>query len=662
MCAAALAGMTLIAGASTGNAATFGHKDQPPPLSGWTHTQTFRDDTAQKHGIVLAGEDIVRSSPTIAEIDGNTGNGKEVVVGGQDGQLYVYRANGSLAWSVNLLPSACSVPAGDGRMNSAPAVGELYGDGVNYVVASYGSINQTDCDGGVAAIRGDNGQLAWRFSLRAWRNSQGYAAEALYGVTSSPALADVDGDGDMEIGFGGYDRYIYLLNADSTVRWYYQAADTIWSSPAFLDVNGDDKLELIIGSDISFNPQIGTPDGGYVYAFNTDVRVPPRVEFCMPAFPQTCQAANFLWRTTFDQAIYSSPVIADVLASNSGPEIVIGSGCFFPATSADKRGRWVKILRPSDGTVIQTLNAPACLSSSVAVGDLDDDGALEIAATVMGAPAVGGDGSSKVVAWNPENANPWWSMSPRDPNSGLNDGYGADLQSPVIADIDGNGSLEVLAANYWSVHVLNGRTGGALTCQGPSSSCGSTKSLFTWKTVKSTPAVGDINGDGVLEVVIGSGNALNTGNRGQLYAWTNIQLGSPTGTQQPYSAPWPMFRGNATHSGSHWTNLQLSVSPQDHSVLSAVGETRTLAYQVKRTDGGAWTAAEQNDPNGIVRLLNTSGKGTATLGVAVIAPNKTGDYTASIVVRSTGLPDQVVEVFLKTVDQVERVYLPLTRK
>jgi FG-GAP repeat len=657
-----LAGSIVMSSAPASNAATFGYKDQPPPLPGWTHAQPFRDDTAQRHGIVLAGEDIVRGSPIIAEIDGNSSNGREVTIGGQDGQVYVYRANGSLAWSANALPSGCGVQGGDGRMNSAPAVGEIFGNGVPYVVVAYGTIQESDCDGGVVVFRGNDGAVAWRFSLRNWRNSQGYSPESLYGVTSSPALADVDGDGQMEIGFGGYDRNIYLLNAAGSVRWYYHAADTIWSSPAFVDVTGDGRLEMVIGSDITANAQLGTSDGGYVHAFDTAARQPSRVEFCAPAFPSTCQNNPFLWRTAFDQAIYSSPIVADVLSSNAGPEIIIGSGCFFPAASTDKRGRWIKILRPGDGVVLQTLNAPACVSSSAAVGDLDDDGKLEIVATVMGATALGGDGNSKVVAWNPENSNPWWSMAPRDPNSGFNDAYGADLQSPVVADVDGNGSLEVLVANFWSVHVLNGRTGAALTCQGPSSSCGSTKSLFTWKTVKSTPAVGDINGDGVLDVVIGSGNVLNSGSRGQLYAWTNIQLGSPGGAQAPYSAPWPMFRGNATHTGVHGVNASISVSPEMLPMLGEIGQSTTTSFVVNRSDGGSWTVAESSDQHNIIRLQTTSGKGRSTVTLLVTAPANPGDYDAEVVVKSQGFPDQIVQMTVRVVTDVSRTYMPLTRK
>jgi hypothetical protein len=358
----------------TVSVAQAGSRDQPPPLSGWTHSPKFPDDTRQQHGVVLQGKDIVRSSPVIADIDGNSTNGKEVAVGGVDGILYVYKSNGQLLWSKNVLPQSCTA-RGD-KINSGPAVGRIYGDGIPYIVVSYGPVGSGDCDGGIATYDGRNGTLKWRFSLREWARKQGYT-EGVYGMISSPALADTDGDGRMEIGFGGLDRNVYLLNADGTVRWYYHAADTVWSSPAFVNIDSDPELELVIGTDIMGNPNLNprTYDGGYVYAFDTQPRTPSRIEF------QT----GYKWRTHFNQVIYSSPVIGDVLPNNSGPEIVIGSGCYYPRNVSqlgDKYGKWIKILRLSDGAVLQTLNANACIQSSAALGDLDDDGVLEIVATV----------------------------------------------------------------------------------------------------------------------------------------------------------------------------------------------------------------------------------------------------------------------------------------
>lgn len=645
------------------HAVTDGYKDQPPPLPGWTHSQSFPDDTAQKHGIVLSGGDIVRSSPTIAEADGDASNGKEVAVAGSDGVLYVYRASGSLAWSTQVT-AACPLVAGDGVINSSPAVAALLGDGTPYVLVTYGTIQPSTCDGGLAVFRGSDGQLLWRFSLRAWASSQGYS-EGLYGAVSSPSVADTDGDGQMEIGFGGLDRNLYLMNAGGSVRWYAHMADTIWSTPAFYDVNGDRRLEMIVGTDISANGAIGTPDGGYIYAMNTQPRAVKRIEFCAPSFPNTCDKNYILWRAGFDQAIYSSPVIADVLPGNAGAEVIIGASCYFPAPGSPKRGQWMKILRLGDGAVMQTLNAPGCIQSSAAVGDLDGDGQLEIAATVSGAKEYGGDGLGRVVMWKPANPNPAWVVVPYNPEpsgGGLyNDPYGSDLQSPVIADLDGNGSLEVIASNWWSVHVFNGTNGSPLTCQGP---CGSQPSMRTWKTVKSTPAVGDINNDGKLDVVIGSGNVFNNG-RGQLYAWTDFagRLNSPGGNQPAYNAPWPMFGGNARHTGvASGGSGQLVVSPDSLSALLQVQSSVDYTILISNDAGGEgkWTLSISSDQDDIVSLPTTSGALGDTVIVRLKAPATPGAYVASIKVDSQGLSSQSITINVTSVRKVYNVRAPIT--
>src|SRR5690606_25084990 len=130
--------------------------------------------------------------------------------------------------------------------------------------------NGTACDGGVVAYRGSDGKERWRFSTKR------FARKARFGtnhhtVYSTPALADTNGDGTLEIGFGSFDRNVYLLTASGRVRWYYNAADTVFSSPAFVNVDSDRHLEMVIGTDISRNRALRPPtrDGGNLYALKT---------------------------------------------------------------------------------------------------------------------------------------------------------------------------------------------------------------------------------------------------------------------------------------------------------------------------------------------------------------------------------------------------------
>src|SRR5689334_1051192 len=162
--------------------------DNPPAQPGFTHTKFDSSDTGQ--GILLSGKPIGFGSPTIADIDGDGSNGKEIAIGGTDGILYVYHANGQLAWSVQVAPACAAAGFPDGIISTAPAVGALFGNGVRYVVVGYGTANKNCPNGGVVAYDGRNGNMQWRYALAT-------PGEQLHGVYSSPGLADVDGDGQL---------------------------------------------------------------------------------------------------------------------------------------------------------------------------------------------------------------------------------------------------------------------------------------------------------------------------------------------------------------------------------------------------------------------------------------------------------------------------------
>ncbi len=502
-----------------------------PPLSGWTHSGTWNRDTPQKHGVSLVGDDVTYSAPVIAEIDGDTSNGKEVAIGSADGVLQVYRANGSLLWSSTTPNYSCGTTSNN-KLLSSPAVGAIFGDGMPYVVVGYGGFGGKACGGGVVAFRGNDGTQTWHFDLKKFAKKQKFYSIS-HAVLSSPALADTDFDGKMEIAFGSFDRNVYLLNSNGSLRWYYQAADTVWSSPAFANINSDPNLELIIGTDISQNKKLRPPtqNGGYVYAFKTKAVSSKSKKIGFR------QKGGYIWQSSFNQVIYSSPVIADVLPSSPGEEVIVGSGCYFPERTNKKRGGWIKVMRLSTGRVLATLNTGVCSSSHVAVGDIDGDGVLEVVATVRGSTSVGGDGTGRVMAWKvPNPSAPLWSVAPKV--KGQNDDDMGDLKSPVIADLDGNGSLEVVVGNESGVSILQGRTGASLSCE--TSSCVSQIMLPVSAKIRSTPAIGDVNLDGKLDLVFASGAA---------FALTDFAgiLNSEAGVSPAYATPWPMSRGNPRH-------------------------------------------------------------------------------------------------------------------
>jgi outer membrane protein assembly factor BamB len=430
------------------------------------------------------------SSPAVAELDGNKGNGKEIVAASINGTITAVRADGTIFWEARTPDSGCGGPS---RINSSPAIGALYGDGVPYVVIGYGPFAKR-CQGGVVAINGRTGETAWKFSTKDFAKKEKFWA-VLHAVFSSPAIADVDGDGKMEVGFGSFDRNVYLLNNDGTVRWYYNAADTIWSSPTFANIDNTPNLEMILGTDISGNSKIRpiTKNGGILYAFKTIKSKNKKFNFRDPK--------AFVWMKPVEQVLFSSPVVGEVIPTNAGPEVVINSGCFFPQRTNNKVGKWSRIFSGKTGKLLRTLRIEACSSSRVALSDINNDGQSEVFVSVNGSTSVGGDGSSRLKAFDGATGALLWSIIPSF--RGRNYQWGGNFISPVVTDLFNDGGKQVIIPVASGVGVYNAVTGEAITCESatcPSSGLGSS-SLRTADILLNSVKVVDVDTDGALDII-----------------------------------------------------------------------------------------------------------------------------------------------------------------
>ena len=154
---------------------------------------------------------------------------------------------------------------------STPALGDLDGDGLPELSMRTNSPpwdGQSDPDysrGTVWAINGDGGDVPGSPPVETENN-----------ISSSPAIGDIDRDGQLEVvvgsaksAEGGTGTWVYAWNADRSVvpGWPKVTAGDVPAPPALGDLDGDGDLEIVIGCGVEFDP---TPDCTLLYAWHGD--------------------------------------------------------------------------------------------------------------------------------------------------------------------------------------------------------------------------------------------------------------------------------------------------------------------------------------------------------------------------------------------------------
>ena len=322
-------------------------------------------------------------------------------------------------------------------------------------------------------------------------------------VYGTPAIGDIDGDGKLEVVFGSFDHFVYVVDATAGTAkpgWPVDVGDTVYSSPALYDIDGDGLPDIIIGAD---NYLV---NGGCL-------RVLRYNGTSVAGFPKC-----------IDQTINSTPVVAD-LDGDGKPEIIVGTGAFYAPPTYHPTHQVYAWHCDGSNVAGWPVAVDGQVGTTPAVADLNGDGHL---AVVVTDDNTGPSNTFHIYAFKGDGTL-LWKTQPKDFT-----GSTLSLGEPVIADVLGDSHLEVLAPTNGEVVVLD-HLGNQLTQGGPPYT--NQKITMNAPTSLYNVTVGDLetdHADGKIEVVAIAGSPFPTPTDVVVEVWNPVNSDN--------APPWGMFR------------------------------------------------------------------------------------------------------------------------
>jgi uncharacterized repeat protein (TIGR01451 family) len=384
---------------------------------------------------------------------------------------------------------------------SSPAVADLDGDGKPEVIGGLYT---------VFIVNGEDGSLQRAVDTSGSR------------VWPGVVVADINADGDLEIVTAQGGGYLNVLKKNGDSLWTRQPAPNELRGLSVYDLDGNGKLEVIVT--------------GAVYG-KTNTWVYDPAGNLLPGWPQLANDSGYAYGV-----FNSNAAIAD-LDSDNQAEIVVPSdvhyicayrlnGAQIPANAMYGGKGWGRVgvwespeieLRgwgECDGNRAESYRANFAHGPAV-IADVDGNGLLEVAAVGNVYDCNVGHPPGKYNGLYLFNADRSrfnsggfdWRNPPVDSGAPLSEDYDQienAQPNPVVADLDGDGHLEILFASYdgrlhayWLDKTEHGNWPYSVYTGGP-------------YRFASEPAVADLDANGRAEVIFATWTQKGSNQTGQL--------------------------------------------------------------------------------------------------------------------------------------------------
>jgi hypothetical protein len=347
---------------------------------------------------------------------------------------------------------------------TTPVVGDLDGDGKSEIVAS-------NMLGETFAIHGDSGTVLWMHSPSWTGTTENEMA---------PAIADVNGDGEVDVVIFGREGAKALKGTTGEVLWHNSnmfVASTNCGGVGVYDLDGDGISEVVIGN-VILNGSDGSLRGSGAHGRGAGL------PFSSTSFGVAADVLrNGSLQVVVGNALYDAD--GNTIWHNGLSDGYVAVGQF----DGDEEGEIVVSskgdirLQNHDGSVIweQKQIMPfnslhyTHTSGPPTIADFNNDGE----------PEIGVAGTNVYMVFDKE-GNILWSNPTTD--------YSSGITGSSVFDFEGDGAAEVIYADENDVWVYDGATG-AVKMQ---------ESRHSNGTCTEYPTIADIDDDGHAEIIFAS--------------------------------------------------------------------------------------------------------------------------------------------------------------